>query len=139
MSKKTYVFFGGIKEEMPLIPPIAIQTDFGRARALAWYGMLQSSSVGGFSSDGGSFGSPIYLGRRRMLFNNDEAQIGEGSRESRFNALRAEGKKLGEINAILEAEGFSEVWGEGVLPAPTQSHQIVRENKGAKKMIVELP
>lgn len=61
------------------------------------------------------------------------------SREARFNALRAEGKKLGEINAILEAEGFSEVSGEGVMPCPTKSHEIVRENKGAKQMIGELP
>lgn len=64
---------------------------------------------------------------------------GEPSRDSRFNALRAEGKKLGEINAILEAEGFSEVSGEGVMPCPTKSHEIVRENKGAKQMIGELP
>lgn len=60
------------------------------------------------------------------------------SREARFDALRAEGKKLGEINAILEAEGFSEVSGEGVMPCPTKSHEIVRENKGAKKMIASL-
>lgn len=60
------------------------------------------------------------------------------SREQRFEALRAEGKKLGEINAILEAEGFSEVFGEGVMPCPTKSHEIVRTNQGAKQMINRL-
>lgn len=63
------------------------------------------------------------------------------TRESRYDALRAEGKTLGEINQILEQEGFSEVSGEGVMPAPTVHHKIVQENKGAKRMIqkMELP
>lgn len=67
-----------------------------------------------------------------------KSYFGHPSRESRFDTLRAEGKKLGEINAILEAEGYSESFGEGVMPCPTKSHEIVRENKGAKQMIAKM-
>jgi len=59
----------------------------------------------------------------------------DGVRIARFNELRAKGKKLGEINTILEQEGFSEVSGEGVMPCPTTHHQIIRANNGAKRMI----
>lgn len=55
------------------------------------------------------------------------------TRTDRFDALRAEGKTLGEINQILCEEGFSEVSGEGVMPCPTKSHE------GAKKMVEGLP
>lgn len=76
--------------------------------------------------------------RTGIAFYRTTASLGRPSRESRFDALRAEGKKLGEINTILEAEGFSEVFGEGVMPCPTKHHAIVRENKGAKRMIAKM-
>ena len=76
--------------------------------------------------------------RTGIGFYRTTASVGRPSRESRFDTLRAEGKKLGEINTILEAEGYSESFGEGVMPCPTKSHEIVRENKGAKQMIAKM-
>lgn len=88
--------------------------------------------------DWGGLANTVVAGNRTYGCSSvsmDEIQTGRPPREHRFDVLRAEGKKLGEINAILEAEGYSEVFGEGVMPAPTKSHQIVRENKGARKLI----
>ena len=76
----------------------------------------------------------IYDLRDRIILGTTEFFV-ESARTERFDALRAEGKKLGEINRILEQEGFSEVSGEGVMPCPTKHHEIIRENKGAKRMI----
>lgn len=57
----------------------------------------------------------------------------ENKRESRFDALRQDGKTLGEINQILKDEGYSEVSGEGLMPCPTKNHELVRDAKSIRR------
>lgn len=75
------------------------------------------------------------------LMNSPEVHDPEDDpkRMVRFTQLREEGKSLGEINRLLEAEGFPEVThGPGLVACPTKQHEIVRENKGARRMIESL-
>jgi inhibitor of KinA sporulation pathway (predicted exonuclease) len=73
--------------------------------------------------------------RQRVQYRWQYFHSEELLRHRRFEGLRAKGKKLCEINRILEIEGYSEVSGEGVMKAVTPQHRIIRDCRYAQRMI----
>lgn len=61
-----------------------------------------------------------------------------GDRELRFDELRSQGMKLGEINAALKQEGYEEVYGEGVMPSPTKYHETIKHAKSIPRHVEAL-
>lgn len=69
------------------------------------------------------------------LLSRSKADPDASWRLRRFTWCRNKGMTLGQINRVLEIEGYAETSGAGLLPCPTKHHEIIRANTGAKRMI----
>lgn len=72
---------------------------------------------------------------RRPSTSTDETLTEETNRQERFSELRDQGLTLGQINEVLEREGYRESFGAGLLPCPTKHHRIIRDANSVRRMI----
>jgi hypothetical protein len=111
----------------------------------AGWSMIQRRIMGVDPARGGDENRVVYGVRGGPSFRiideagvirRDDEDVVYFHRQRRYAMLRQEGKTLGEINRILEEEGYPEVThGAGLVACPTKQHEIVRKNEGARRMV----